>query len=52
MMPTRKELIQYLGRLGEPAQEFTGGGSQYSDEQNAERAYPTCMPRAHDMPLI
>jgi hypothetical protein len=51
MMPTRKELIQYLGRLGEAAQELTDGGGQHSNEQTAELIQPAGM-RAHDMPLI
>ena len=36
MIPTRKELIKYFGRYGEPAQVLTDGGSQFSNEQIAE----------------
>ena len=36
MTPTKKELIKYLGRFGEPAQVLSDGGSQFSNEQVAE----------------
>ena len=36
MSPTRKELIKYFGRYGEPAQVLSDGGSQFSNEQIAE----------------
>ena len=36
MIPTKKELIKYFGRYGEPAQILTDGGSQFSNEEIKE----------------
>ena len=36
MIPTKKELIKYFGRFGEPCQILTDGGSQFSNEQIKE----------------
>ena len=36
MTPTKKELIKYFGRYGEPAQVLTDGGSQFSNEEIKE----------------
>jgi transposase InsO family protein len=36
MKPTKKELLKYFGRYGEPGQVLTDGGSQFSNEQIKE----------------
>ena len=36
MNPTKKELIKYFGRYGEPGQVLTDGGSQFSNEEIKE----------------